>query len=180
MASSVQHENHFVGQSDSSVVHLTGGEVRIYSDDISVARWLQRTIETLLHAPFADEAVPVLPAVFTREGDPRSTTVETIESDEDIVRMTWHDCLNPFILNVPPGTAGRPLGVLSTFIPAAAAQRALNDRVLRMALEDRKRRNSAVMLLGQIEVWRLEYGRPTDEPRHPDLATGQSWPPKEL
>ena len=128
-ASSVQHKNHFVGQTDSSVVHLTGGEVRIYSDDISVARWFQRTIETLLHAPFADEAVPVLPAVFPREGDPRSTTVETIESDEDIVRVTWHDCIDPFILNAPPGTAGRPLGVLSTFIPAAAAQLALNDRV---------------------------------------------------
>ena len=45
-------------------------------------------IETLLHAPFADEAVPVLSAVFTREGDPRSTTVEAIESDKDIVPMT--------------------------------------------------------------------------------------------
>ena len=106
---------------------LTGGEVRIYADDISVARWLQRTIETLLHAPFADEGVPVRPAVFTREGDPRSTTVETIESDEDIIRMSWYDCLEPFILNAPPGTAGRPLGVLSTFTPAASAQLTLND-----------------------------------------------------
>ena len=32
------------------------------------------------------------------------------------------------------------------------------------------------MLLGQIEEWRLEHGRPTDEPRHPDLASGQPWP----
>jgi hypothetical protein len=48
-----------------------------------------------------------------------------------------------------------------------------------MALEDRKRRKSAFMLLGQIEQWRLEHGRPTGEPRHPDLASGQSWPPKE-
>ncbi len=61
--------------------------------------------------------------------------------------------------------------------------RASNDvraRLFRMALEDRKRRKSAFMLLGQIEVWRLEHGRPTDEPRHPDLASGQSWPRKEL
>ena len=48
---------------------LTDGKVHIYSDDISVARWLQRTIETLLHPPFADEGVAVLPAVFTREGE---------------------------------------------------------------------------------------------------------------
>ena len=67
--------------------------------------------------------------VHVREGDPRSTTVETVESDEHIIRMTWYDCIEPFILNVPPGTAGRPLGVLSTFIAARSAQLTVNDRV---------------------------------------------------
>ena len=67
---------------------LTDGKVHIYSDDISVARWLQHTIETLLHPPFADEGVAVLPAVFTRESDPRSTTVETIEQPERTGRQT--------------------------------------------------------------------------------------------
>ena len=61
--------------------------------------------------------------------------------------------------------------------------RALNDlraRLFRMSLADGKRRKSAVRLLGQLEVWRLEYGRPADEPRHPNLASGQSWPPIEV
>ena len=31
-------------------------------------------------------------------------------------------------------------------------------------------------LLGHIEVWRLEYGRPTDEPRHPAIESGFPWP----
>ena len=69
------------------------------------------------------------PAVFTREGDPRASTVETIESDEDLIRMSWYDALEPFILNGPPGTAGRPIGVLSTFFPAGSAQLTLNGRV---------------------------------------------------
>ena len=47
------------------------------------------------------------------------------------------------------------------FTVHARASNELRVRLLRMALEDRKRRNSAFMLLGQIEVWRLEYGRPT-------------------
>ena len=68
----------------------------------------------------------------------------------------------------------------NVFTVHARASNELRTRLLRMALEDRKRRNSSFMLLGQIEVWRLEHGRPTDEPRHPDLASGQSWPPKEL
>ena len=134
---------------------LTDGEVRIYSDDISVARWLQRTIETLLHPPFADESVPVLSAVFTREGDPRATTVETVESDEDIVRMTWYDALEPFILNVPPGTGGRPLGVLSSFFPHTSAQLSLNGRIGSGSpwLEKRGEHRSSSAVLAWSESW---------------------------
>jgi hypothetical protein len=67
----------------------------------------------------------------------------------------------------------------NVFTEHARASNELRVRLYRMALEDRKRRKSAFMLLGQIEVWRLEHGRPTGEPRHPDLASGRSWPPKE-
>ena len=62
----------------------------------------------------------------------------------------------------------------------ARASNELRARLLKMAFEDSRRRESAFMLLGQIEIWRLELGRPTDEPRHPDLASGQPWPPMEL
>ena len=68
----------------------------------------------------------------------------------------------------------------NTFMVHARASNKLRARLLRMALEDSKRRKSAFMLLGQIEVWRLEHGRPTGEPRHPDLASGQFWPLKRL
>ena len=134
---------------------LTDGQVRIYSDDIAVTRWLQRTIETLLHPPFAAESVAVLPAVFTRDGDPRAATVETVESDEDIIRMTWYDALEPFILNAPPGTAGHPLGVLSTFIPHAAAQLSRNDRIATGTpwREKRVDRDSSSAVLAWSESW---------------------------
>jgi hypothetical protein len=62
----------------------------------------------------------------------------------------------------------------------ARASNELRARLLEMAHRDRKRRKSASKLLGQIEVWRLEYGRPTNEPRHPDLASGHPWPPREI
>ena len=68
----------------------------------------------------------------------------------------------------------------NVFTLHARASNELRARLLRMALEDRKRRKSAFFLLGKIEVWRLEYGRPMDEPRHPNLASGESWPPKEI
>ena len=61
----------------------------------------------------------------------------------------------------------------------ARAANEIRADLLRMAHEDRNGKESAFRLLGQIEVWRLEHGRPTDEPRHPDLASGKSWPSTE-
>jgi len=67
----------------------------------------------------------------------------------------------------------------NVFTVHARSSNELRVRLFRMALEERKRRRSAFILLGQIEEWRLEHGRPTGEPRHPDFASGQPWPPKE-
>ena len=70
-------------------------------------------------------------------------------------------------------------GDSSAFTLHARAANEIRAGLLRMTHEDRKRRESALRLMGQIELWRLEYGRPTDEPRHPDLASGKSWPSTE-
>ena len=53
----------------------------------------------------------------------------------------------------------------------------IRARLFEMLLHDGNRRQSAFKLLGQIEVWRLEYGRPDNEPRHPAFDTGEVWPP---
>jgi len=107
---------------------LTDGKVKIYSDNVAVARWLQRSIETLLHAPFADTGIPVISAEFGRAGDPRAAAVETVTSASDRIRLTWYDCIEPFVLNAPPGFNNRPIGVFSTFFPAKSAQVELNGR----------------------------------------------------
>ncbi|HET9489122.1 MAG TPA: hypothetical protein VFR64_05120 [Methylomirabilota bacterium] len=108
---------------------LLGEEVRVYSDNIAVARWLQRTIESLLYPPFADTSLPVLPARFERAGDPRSSATETVTGAADTVRLTWYDFIEPFVLTAPPGFNNRPLGVFSTFFPARAAQAEINGRI---------------------------------------------------
>jgi hypothetical protein len=61
----------------------------------------------------------------------------------------------------------------------AAASNRLRATLFAMAFEDEKRKRSAYSLLGQIEAWRLDYGRPIDEPRHPDYDSGVLWPPPE-
>jgi len=134
---------------------LTDGRARVYADNPAVARWLQRTIETLLYPAFADESIPVVPAVFSRAGDPRSTAAEMIVSDTDRIRMTWWDCLEPFVLNAPPGFNNRPIGVFSTFFPARAAQVEVNGRFAqhRPWLEMRGDRQASSACLAWSETW---------------------------
>jgi hypothetical protein len=108
---------------------LSDNKVRIYSDNLAMTRWLQRTIETHLFPAFADTDTPVVTAAFGRAGDPRATAVETVTSVSDRLVLTWYDCIEPFILTMPPGSNNRPIGVFSTFFPARSAQVELNGRV---------------------------------------------------
>jgi len=134
---------------------LTEGKVRIYADNAAVARWLQRTIETLLFPAFADTGLPVVAAEFSRAGDPRSTVVETVVSSTDRLRLTWYDCVEPFVLTMPPGFNNRPIGVFSTFFPARAAQVELNGRVAagRPWPEMRGDRQGSSACLAWSETW---------------------------
>jgi hypothetical protein len=102
-------------------------EVRIYSDNIGLARWLQGEIETHLFPEFADESIPVVEAAFTRSGNAIGYWTETVESDEDTISMSWYDFMEPFMITVPAGSVeGRPHGVYSCFIPARRAQLTIN------------------------------------------------------
>jgi hypothetical protein len=52
----------------------------------------------------------------------------------------------------------------------------IRAQLLEMTSKDQRRQHSAFRLLAQIEEWRLEYGRPAGEPRHPACASGRPWP----
>ena len=134
---------------------LTENKVRIFSDNAAVARWLQRTIETLLFPAFADENIPIIGAEFGRGGDPRSTAWETVVSANDRIRLTWYDCIEPFVLTVAPGTNNRPIGVFSTFFPAKSAQLDINGRVApgQPWAEMRGERTSSSACLAGSETW---------------------------
>lgn len=53
----------------------------------------------------------------------------------------------------------------------------IRSHLYEMTTGDDSRKRSAWELLGQIELWRLEYGRPDSEPRHPVFDSGEPWPP---
>ncbi len=134
---------------------LTDGKVRVYSDNISVARWLQKTIETLLYPAFADASLPVVDAKFVRHGGPPSAATETIVAADARIVMSWYDCIEPFVLNAPPGFNNRPIGVFSTFFPARSAQLELNGRVATGSVwpEMRGDRQGSSATLAWSETW---------------------------
>ncbi len=134
---------------------LTGGQVKIYSDNIAVARWLQTSIEKLLFPAFADSSVPVIAARFDRHGGPWSTATETVTATDARVTMSWYDCIEPFVLHAPPGFNDRPIGVFSTFFPARAAQIEVNGKVApgQVWPEMRGDRQGSSATLAWSETW---------------------------
>ena len=134
---------------------LTDGRVRVYSDNIAVARWLQRTIEAVLFPGFADTALPVVAPAFERRGGPWSTATETVVAADARITLSWYDCIEPFVLHAPPGFNDRPIGVFSTFFPARAAQLEIDGRVAagRPWPEMRGDRQSSSACLAWSETW---------------------------
>ncbi len=134
---------------------LTGGAVKIWSDHPPVARWLQKEIESLLFPAFADAGTPVAPASFSRLGGIDTRAAELVVGRDAEVLLSWEDFLPAFVLNMPPGSGGRPIGVFSTFFPARGARIALNGRVAAGTpyAEKRGERDSSSAVLAWSETW---------------------------
>ena len=134
---------------------LIEDEVRIYSDNIAMTRWLQGEIESMLFEEFAAENIPVIEAEFTKTGDGRSFWTEKVESDEEIVLLTWYDFVEPFMLNSPAVAGGRSHGVYSCFIPAMKAQITINGDVAEgdVVKQMRGDKQSSTACLAWSETW---------------------------
>ena len=134
---------------------LTGKGPRVYADNPSVARYLQRTIEALLHAPFADESLPITDAKFERGGDSLSAVFERVLARDEKIVLSWWDLMAPFILTMPPGAMNRPLGVYSTFLPARSAQLSVNGKAssAKVFPQERFGKASSSCVLAWSESW---------------------------
>ena len=134
---------------------LGGDAVKIWSDNPPVARWLQKEIESFLFPAFADAKTPVTQASFARLGGIDSKAAELVTAKDAEVLLTWEDFLAPFVLNMPPGSANRPIGVFSTFFPARKARIALNGKATAGTPYPEKRgeRDSMSACLAWSETW---------------------------
>ncbi len=104
---------------------LTEGRWRIYSDNMAMTRWLQRTIQGMLVPDLKDISIPVFDASFTRTGDPHFFWTEQVRAYDMQIEMTWSDFLDPILVHTRPGQE-RPYGVCTVLVPTLAARLTIN------------------------------------------------------
>ena len=67
-----------------------GDTIMVFSDNPQLARFLQQ-IEALFRPFFAEPALPIVEAEFSRDGDYRSAYSEIVESAEGRIQLTWRE-----------------------------------------------------------------------------------------
>ncbi len=139
---------------------LGDNPIRVYSDNIALTRYLQQEIETHLFPEFADAALPVIAAEFSKTGNVAYFWNEKVAAEGESVVLTWYDLLTPFLLNVAAGSvAGRPHGVYSCFIPARSAQLTVGGQPLSgvVSPETRGQFQSSSACIAWSETWFKPY-----------------------
>jgi hypothetical protein len=102
---------------------LTENKMRIYSDNIAMARWLQATVQGMLNPETADLGIPVIDAEFEKSGDQRDFWTERLVTSQEEISLTWYDCGEPLLLHTQPNQVpGRQYGVCTVLIPALSAR----------------------------------------------------------
>jgi hypothetical protein len=108
---------------------LTNDRLRIYSDNIAMARWLQSTVQGMLNAETADQTIPVIDAEFSKSGDARDFWTEHVSATDAEIALTWHEIGDPLLIHTQPNEPpGRRYGLSTVLIPALGARLSLNDR----------------------------------------------------
>jgi hypothetical protein len=109
---------------------LTDGKWRIWSDNIAMAKWLQKTVQGMLNAELKDLTIPVTDARFSKSGDARDCWTESVHAHGEEVAMTWFDIGEPLLIHTQPNQAPnpRPYGVCTLLIPALGARLTLNGK----------------------------------------------------
>ena len=135
---------------------LTEGRWRIYSDNISLTRWLQSTVIGAIYAELRDPNIAVTDAQFSKSGDVRDFWTERLDARDEQILMTWYRMGEPFLVHTQPNSVpGRPYGMCTVLIPAGGARLTRNGIAAAGQPWPRERegRPSTTCVLGLCESW---------------------------
>jgi len=102
----------------------TDGQVKIYSDNPKLVRFIQKEFEILMRPQFAKQEDLVIPAMFERAGSTSSggEYSEIIRHEDEEICLSWSDMvMKPFLIRFEVGGVFADHGVYSNIMPAGKA-----------------------------------------------------------
>ena len=135
---------------------LTNEQLRIYSDNIAMARWLQSTVLGAINAELLDLTIAVTDARFSKSGDARDFWTERLDTRDEEIVLSWYELGEPFLVHTQPNAIpGRPYGMCTVLVPALGARLTRNGIQAkgRPWPREREGQRSSTCVLGLCESW---------------------------
>lgn len=135
---------------------LTADDIRLaFADNTRLAEYVATQLMTAFDKAYGEKPFPVQQATFTRSGDTITAWKESLRSDKYTIDLVWRDFYEPFAIESRAGVPHNPYTILSTFIPAKAADVIINGRRAAGSVSPRMRgtRQSSSAFLAFAETW---------------------------
>jgi hypothetical protein len=134
----------------------TPDDVRLaFTDNEKLAEYVATQLMTAFDKAYGEKPFPVRRARFARSGDTATAWTETLDAEGYKIEMTWRDFYEPFAIESRAGVPHNPYTILSTFIPAKAAEVVINGKRAAGTATPRMRgsRQSSSAFLAFAETW---------------------------
>lgn len=134
----------------------TSDDIRLaFADNEKLAEYVALQLMTAFDKTYGEKPFPVRRARFERSGDTMTAWKETLTADGYTIELVWRDFYEPFAIESRAGVPHNPYTILSTFIPARAAEVIINGTRAAGTATPRMRgtRQSSSAFLAFAETW---------------------------
>ncbi len=134
----------------------TPDDIRLaFTDNEPLAEYVATQLMTAFDKAYGEKPFPVKRARFERKGDTRSAWTESLRADGYAIDLVWRDLIEPFAIESKAGAPHNPYTILSTFVPARAADVVINGKKAAGQATPRMRgtRQSSSAFLAFAETW---------------------------
>jgi hypothetical protein len=134
----------------------TPDDIRLaFTDNEKLAEYVATQLMTAFDKAYGEKPFPVRRARFERSGDTATAWKESVTADGYTVDLVWRDFYEPFVIESRAGVPHNPYTILSTFIPAKAAEVTINGKRAAGTVTPRMRgtRQSSSAFLAFAETW---------------------------
>jgi hypothetical protein len=106
---------------------VASDDIRLaFADNPKLAEYVATRLMTVLDKAYGEKPFPVRDATFAQSIDTITAWKESPKADLYTIDLVWRDSYEPFAIESRAGVPHNPYTILSTFIPAKAADVIIN------------------------------------------------------